>query len=236
MESRSRSADGSETWLTRFFAAAMARRSKEAIRRASASTKPSSSASGSARLTYPYRSAVSPSKSFAPRMISSARPRPTRCGRRSVPPPPGCTPTPTSGWPSRVFSRDAKRMSQARTNSLLTPRTQPRIFAMLTTGDLVRRTNVSIRIGRPEAPTEGVMLTRIAIDCRVWFAGKCLLDLSLRRLGNELVLLGQVHQQRRIKTVDLAQIFLSVTAVISDRGVDAVARSRQEGHQATETK
>src|SRR5437879_2418296 len=53
---RSRSADGNETWLTRFFAAAMARRSKEAIRRASASTKPSSSASGSARLTYPYRS------------------------------------------------------------------------------------------------------------------------------------------------------------------------------------
>jgi hypothetical protein len=76
------------------------------IRRASASTKPSSSASGSARLTYPYRSAVSPSKSFAPRTISSARPRPTRCGRRSVPPPPGCTPTLTSGWPSRVFSRD----------------------------------------------------------------------------------------------------------------------------------
>jgi hypothetical protein len=35
-----------------------------------------------------------------------------------LPPPPGCTPTPTSGWPSRVFSRDAKRMSQARTNSL----------------------------------------------------------------------------------------------------------------------
>jgi hypothetical protein len=49
----------------RFFAAAIGRRSKEAIRRASTSTKPSSSASGSARLTYPYRSAVSPSKSFA---------------------------------------------------------------------------------------------------------------------------------------------------------------------------
>jgi predicted MFS family arabinose efflux permease len=26
-----------------------------------------------------------------------------------VPPPPGCTPTPTSGWPSSVFSRDASR-------------------------------------------------------------------------------------------------------------------------------
>jgi hypothetical protein len=31
MAARSRSADGNETWLTRFFAAAMARRSKEAI-------------------------------------------------------------------------------------------------------------------------------------------------------------------------------------------------------------
>src|SRR5882762_5804649 len=81
--SRSRSVGGNEIWLTRPFAAARARRSKEAIRRASASTKPSSSASGSARLTYPYRSAVSPSKSFAPRTISSARPRPTRWGRRS---------------------------------------------------------------------------------------------------------------------------------------------------------
>jgi hypothetical protein len=40
MPSSSRSADGNETWLTRFFAAAMARRSKEAVRRASASTKP----------------------------------------------------------------------------------------------------------------------------------------------------------------------------------------------------
>src|SRR5260370_6464371 len=40
MASRSRSAEGNETWLTRFFAAALARRSKDAIRRASASTKP----------------------------------------------------------------------------------------------------------------------------------------------------------------------------------------------------
>ena len=46
----------------RFFAVASGYRSKDAIRRASASTKSSSSASGCARLTYPYRSAVSPSK------------------------------------------------------------------------------------------------------------------------------------------------------------------------------
>jgi len=79
-----------------------------------------------------------------------------------------------------------------------------------------------------------MMLARVAVDRSVWFAGKCRLDLSLRRLGNELVLLGQVHQQRRIKPVDLAQIFLSVTTVIDDRSVDAVARGRKEGHQPAE--
>ena len=42
----------------RFFAAAMARRAKDAIRRANVLTKPSRSAPGSARLIYPYRSAV----------------------------------------------------------------------------------------------------------------------------------------------------------------------------------
>src|SRR5260370_31231919 len=83
-------------------------------------------------------------------------------------------------------------------------------------------------------PSEGMMLTRIAVDCRVWFFGKYGLDLSLRRLGNELVLLGQMHQQRRIEPVDLAQIFLGVTAVIDDRSFDAIAGGRQECHQAAE--
>jgi hypothetical protein len=65
--------------------------------------------------------------------------------------------------PSRVFSRDAKGISQARTNSLLTPRTQPRIYAMVTTGDLVRRTNVSVRIGRPEGPTAAFLPGQIKV-------------------------------------------------------------------------
>ena len=73
---------------------------------------------------------------------------------------------PDFGLASRVFSRDAKRMSQARTNSLLTPRTQPRIFAMLTTGDLVKRTNVSIRIGRPEAPTAVMMFPILPVKSK----------------------------------------------------------------------
>ena len=76
-----------------------------------------------------------------------------------------------------------------------------------------------------------MILTRIAVDYRAWCLSKCCLDLSLRSLGNELVLLGQVHQQRRMKPVDFAQIFLSVTAVISDRSVNAIARGCQKGHQ-----
>ena len=67
------------------------------------------------------------------------------------------------------------------------------------------------------------MLARIAVDRRVWFAGKCRLDLSLRSLGNELVFLGQMHQERRIQPIDFPHIFLSVTAVIDDRSVGAIA-------------
>src|SRR5271155_642859 len=85
-------------------------------------------------------------------------------------------------------------------------------------------------------PSEGVMLPRIAVDRRVWFAGKCRFDLSLRSLRNEFVLLGQMHQQGRFKAVDLAQILLGVAAVIDDRSVDAVANGRQEGHQTAEAK
>jgi hypothetical protein len=36
---------------------------------------------------------------------------------RAIGPPPGITPIPTSNWPSSVFSREANRRSQARTNS-----------------------------------------------------------------------------------------------------------------------
>jgi hypothetical protein len=72
-------------------------------------------------------------------------------------------------------------------------------------------------------PGEGVILTRIVVDGRVWFAGERRFDLSLRRLGNELVLPGQMHQQRSVEAADLAQILLGVAAVIGDRSVDPVA-------------
>src|SRR5437879_13144665 len=83
-------------------------------------------------------------------------------------------------------------------------------------------------------PGEGVMLTRIAVDRCVWFFGKRRLDLSLRSLGNELVFLGQMHQHGRMKPIDLSKIFLSVTAVISDTSVDAVAHGSQKENKRPE--
>jgi len=77
-------------------------------------------------------------------------------------------------------------------------------------------------------------LTRIAADRRVGFVSECLLDLGLCRLRDELVFLAQVHQQGRMETIDLVQILLSVTTVVGDRSVNAVAHSRQEGHQRPE--
>src|SRR5215831_141005 len=86
---------------------------------------------------------MSASKSSALRTISSARERPTRRGSHSSAPPPGTSPTPTSGLPNRALWRLAKRMSQASTNSLPMPRVRPRILAMLTTGMDERRSTMS---------------------------------------------------------------------------------------------
>src|SRR5258708_26887852 len=83
-------------------------------------------------------------------------------------------------------------------------------------------------------PSEGVMLPRIAVDRRVWVAGKRRLNLSLRKIGNELVLLSQMHKQRRTKIVDLAQVLFGVSAVIGDGGIDVAAHGRQERHQGAE--
>jgi hypothetical protein len=70
--------------LTSFFANSSGRFSKLAIQRAKLSTKPSSSASGRARFTQPYFSAMIASKSSAPTMISNARDRPAKAVSHSV--------------------------------------------------------------------------------------------------------------------------------------------------------
>jgi hypothetical protein len=75
-------------------------------------------------------------------------------------------------------------------------------------------------------PREGVTLARIAVDCRIRFLGKDRFDLSLGSLGNELVFLCQVHQQRRIEAGNFSQILLGVTAVICDPSVNAITRGR----------
>jgi hypothetical protein len=80
-----------------------------------------------------------------------------------------------------------------------------------------------------------MILTRIAVDRCVWFLSECGFDLSLRRFRNELVLFGYMHEKRRMKPIDLSQIFLSIGAVIPDSGVDAVvADGCHEDHQRAE--
>src|SRR5580692_7637146 len=82
---------------------------------------------------------------------------------------------------------------------------------------------------------ECVTLPRVAVHRRIWLLSKCCFNLRLCSLGNELILLGQMHEKGRMKPIDLSQIFLSITAVIPDRGVDAVvAHGCHEDHQRAE--
>src|ERR1700734_2290541 len=83
-------------------------------------------------------------------------------------------------------------------------------------------------------PGEGVALPRIAVDRRVCLAGKCRLNLSLRRLGDKLILFTQMHKQRRMKILDLPQVFLGVSAMIGNGGIDLAAYGRKERHQGAE--
>src|SRR5580658_3291337 len=88
---------------------------------------------------------------------------------------------------------------------------------------------------RPIMTREGMTLTRIAVDRCVWFLSECRFDLSLCSFRNELVLFGYMHEKRRVKPIDLSQIFLSLGTVIPDRGVDAVVAHRcHEDHQRAE--
>src|ERR1700744_5068356 len=82
---------------------------------------------------------------------------------------------------------------------------------------------------------EGMILPRIAVDRHFWFLSHCRFNLRLRSLGNELVLLGYMHEKGSMKPIDLSQIFLSIGAVIPDRAVDAVvAHGCHENHQRAE--
>jgi len=88
---------------------------EEAIRRAIASTKPSSSASGRARLTYHIVRGVAV-EVRSRRERSRARGTADQMWEAFRAAAAGCSPTPTSGWPSRVFSRD-RSACRSETNS-----------------------------------------------------------------------------------------------------------------------
>src|SRR5580704_14283315 len=90
---------------------------------------------------------------------------------------------------------------------------------------------------RPIMTREGMTLTRIAVDRRVWLLSKGRFNLRLCSLGNELILLGDMHENGRMKPIYLSQIFVSIGAVIPNRGVNPiVADSCHEDHQRAEAK
>ena len=119
------------------------------MRSASASTKPSSSAGGSARFSQPQRSATSAGTSSQPSTISSARARPTRRGRRCVPPPPGMMPSATSGCASTQRPSAPKRMSHESASSLPPPRAMPASFAIVAFGIVRRRSTHGVEEAEP---------------------------------------------------------------------------------------
>src|SRR5271154_5573231 len=79
---------------------------------------------------------------------------------------------------------------------------------------------------------ERMTLPRIAVHRRIWLLSKCRPNRRLCSFGDELILLGEMHENGRMKTIDLSQVFVSIGAVIPDRGVDTVvAQSCHEDHQ-----
>src|SRR5580698_3353812 len=84
---------------------------------------------------------------------------------------------------------------------------------------------------RPIMPGESMTLPRIAVHRGIRLRSKRRPNRRLRSLGNELVLLGQMHENGRVKPIDLSQVFVSIGAVIPDGSVDAVvAHSGHEDH------
>src|SRR4029077_6025028 len=87
------------------------------------------------------------------------------------------SPAKTTSWPKAKapIVRDGW-------NVLRSPQLLMKKFACPPIGERCRRGIIVCAV----MPREGMVLTRIAVDCRVWFLSKCRFDLSLRGLGNEL--------------------------------------------------
>jgi hypothetical protein len=81
---------------------------------------------------------------------------------------------------------------------------------------------------------EGVVAAGIAADVDVRLARQRRPDRDLGGLGNELVLLGQVHQHRRRNGGRLVQVFLRIAAVVGDHRVHLAAGGGQEAHRAAQ--
>src|SRR6202041_3321388 len=149
------------------------------------------------------------------------------CEQRSSPTWPAASPSflPLAGAAALLEMRRGAARSAEGSPQLLMQK-----FACPPVGERCRRGVVV----RPIVPGEGVTLTRIAVDGRVRLFCERRLDLSLRCLRDEFVLLAEVHQQGGVQPANLAEVFFRVAAVIANGGVDLRAGGRDKGHQCTE--
>ena len=83
-------------------------------------------------------------------------------------------------------------------------------FARPTVGKVCRGGVIVFSVMAGECMT----LPRVAVHRRIWFLSKCRPNRRLCSLGNELILLGQMHENGRMKPIDLSQIFIGIGAVI----------------------
>src|SRR5580698_4862925 len=83
-------------------------------------------------------------------------------------------------------------------------------FARPTVGKVSRGGVVVFSVMTGECMT----LPRIAVHRRIRLLSKRRPNHRLRSFGDELILLGQMHENGRMKPIDLSQIFIGIGAVI----------------------
>src|SRR3954464_7719277 len=102
--------------------------------------------------------------SFELRSTSSARPRPIRCGRRAIGPPPAITRPPTSHCESTAFSRLTNVMSHASAISLPLPVARPRIDASTRPAQCEANEDVRPRLEAGRALRDALQVLEVGVE------------------------------------------------------------------------
>jgi hypothetical protein len=113
-------------------------------------------------------------------------------------------------------------------------RSSPQLFMQKFACSPVRQCRGRRIVVKPVMPRERVTLARITVNGSIRLIGECCFDRNLCRLGDKFVLFTEVHQQRSAQPANLAEIFFSVAAMVSDRSIDLIAGGYDKSHQRAE--